>query len=131
MTPGKLDITIYRGATWEIKVTAKDKAQADINFEETYTKFLMQIRPPWVTQSKGSQSPLLELSSIGDNPRITQSDPTTLNLEISSKDTAALTFDSGRYELELIIDDPDNPDAVPIVDKIIAGSVSVMGEVTK
>lgn len=114
MTPGKYNIVIWRGGTWSIGITSED-----IDFTD-YTSFRMQIRPPWV-KSSPTQSALLELTSA--NGRIVLEDGNSiLRLTIPAVNTAALTFDEGAYELELVNGD--------VVDKLLYGAVTVKGELT-
>jgi len=56
---------------------------------------------------------------------------TTLTMFISAADTAALTFNEGRYDLELVTDALVGPPVVAeVVDKILVGLVKVTGEIT-
>lgn len=118
MTPGKYDITIFRGSTWFVSLEAEA-----IDFSD-YDEIRMQIRPPWI-KGLPIKPPLLLLDQ--DNGRITLSED-KINLTISAADTAGLYFDEGIYDLELV--KHETADAVEVVDKLIYGSVQVKGEVT-
>lgn len=122
MVPGKYDITIYRGSTWLINVAASDGVTS-LDLAATYTAVKMQIRPAWTVKPGDAKgNPLFELSLA--NGRITHNG-TGLTLAISAADTAGLSFSSGVYELELI-----TADVVPVVDKLLYGAVTVIGEIT-
>ena len=126
MIPGKYNITIHRGGTWSIGINAEN-----LDFT-TYDEIRMQIRPPWVKGVVSSKPALFTLSMT--NGRITLEDEgLTVRLTVSAADTAAITFDEGIYDLELVqhadlTGDPVIPEE--IVDKLLYGSVTVQGEIT-
>lgn len=122
MIPGNYNITIYRGGTWSINVAASDGV-TPLNLAATYANIRMQIRPAWTVKPGDAKgNPLFELSLA--NGRITLTE-TGLKLTISATDTAKLAFNSGVYDLEMITDD-----VVPVVDKLLYGTVKVTGEIT-
>ena len=131
MVPGKYNIVIYRGGTWGVSVEAENAVAVGYDFSTNYDLIRMQIRPPWI---KGIpvKPPLLELTV--ENGRITITNAgMLLVLSISAADTAVMTFNEGVYELELVksVDLTATPPVpVEIVDKILFGSVSVVGEIT-
>ena len=126
MIPGKYDIVMWRGSTWEISLNADG-----LDFS-IYDEIHMHVRPPWTGGKPVAQPPLLLLDK--DNGRIVVSaGGLTLTLTVSAADTQALTFDSGIYDLEMVrnADLTANP-PVPerIVDKLIYGTVTIKSEVT-
>jgi len=132
MVPGKYDITIYRGSTWTITVTAKNAADVDIDFATSYVDIpsaglgdiRMQIRPIWNNDPIPSGEALLELTLA--NARIALAG-SNLNivLTLDAETTAALEFNTGKYELELV-----TGDTTSVVDKLLYGDVTVTGEIT-
>lgn len=134
MIPGKYDFTIYRGGTWSITLTAKDDNGTPKDFSK-YDEIIMQIRPAWVKNAQ-STSPLFTVSLA--NGRVTTTEVSVtdeetgevttyiyeLTFTISAADTAALAFNSGRYEIDLI-NNSENP---VVVDKILYGTVKVEGD---
>lgn len=126
MIPGKYDIVMWKGSTWEVSLNADG---LDFN---AYDEIRMQVRPPWTSGKPVTQPPLLLLDK--DNGRaVVSADGQTLTLRVSAADTGAFTFDSGIHDLELV----KNIDltAVPpvperIVDKLVYGTVTIKGEVT-
>ena len=126
MIPGKYDIVMWRGSTWEISLNADG-----LDFR-IYDEIRMQVRPPWTSGKPVSQPPLLLLDK--NNGRITVSaDGQTLTLTVSAADTTAFTFDSGIHDLELVqnADLTANP-PIPerVVHKLIYGTVTIKSEVT-
>ena len=125
MIPGKYNINIWRGSTWNPGVQ-----QERLDFA-SYDEIRMQIRPPFV---KGipTKPALLELSLA--NGRITLEDSNQiLRLTISAADTKKLPFDEGVYDLELVkhVDlDATPPITEETVDKFLYGKVTVHGEQT-
>jgi hypothetical protein len=123
MIPGKYNITIYRGSTFNIHINAVD-GLGDIYFNDEYTSARLHIRPAWVnTPSEVVGKPLLEMTTENFKILIVGKQ---ITLTLSAKETAALNFFSGVYDLELV-----NTSVNPIiVDKILYGTVTVKGEVT-
>ena len=126
MIPGKYDIVMWRGSTWEISLSADG-----LDFS-IYDEIRMQVRPPWTGGKPVSQPPLLLLDK--SNGRIVVADDgQTLTLAISAADAQALTFDRGIYDLELaqnadLTANPPIPERV--VHKLIYGTVTIKSEVT-
>lgn len=126
MIPGKYDIVMWRGSTWEISLNADG-----LDFS-IYDEIRMHVRPPWTGGKPVSQPPLLLLDK--DNGRaVVSADGLTLTLTVSAADAQALTFDSGIYDLELVqnADLTANP-PIPerVVHKLIYGTVTIKSEVT-
>jgi hypothetical protein len=128
MVPGNYDITIYRGGTFSVGINAENAAGVAIDFS-TYDSVRMQIRPAWIKKHGNSPMvPLLELTTDNGGIEVVT---TTLTMFISAADTAALTFNEGRYDLELVTDAVVGPPVVAeVVDKILVGLVKVTGEIT-
>ena len=117
MVPGIYNITIYRGGTFEIDLSAKDTA-GDISFSEIYTKAELHIYEAWLTSvDPDLATPLYTLSTEDGTITIMG---TIVRLFLSAEITAALPFISGVYRLKLIVDGID-----PIVDFFLEGSVKV------
>jgi hypothetical protein len=121
MIPGKFDIKIYRGSTFEHTLYAAI-ADIDVDFGVDYTSAELHVRPAWV--STGSTlPPLLTLSTENGGITITG---LLVKLNLSAVETAALQFVDGKYDLEFI-----NANVTPaVVDKLLYGSVTVFGEKT-
>lgn len=132
MVPGKYDITIYRGSTWTITINAENAQGIDIDFATSYVDnpgaglgdIRMQIRPIWETGPIPEGDALLELT-IANARIVLEGANLNLVLTLNAADTAALTFNTGKYELELV-----TGDTVPVVDKLLYGDVTVTGEIT-
>ena len=132
MVPGKYDITIHRGGTWTITINAENASGIDLDFLTSYIDnptvgagaLRMQIRPIWEKGPIPTGTPLKELTYATGEITLTGSN-LNLVLTLSAAVTAALTFNSGKYELELV-----TGDTPPVVDKLLYGDVIVTGEVT-
>jgi len=126
MIPGKLDITIYRGGTFGLTITAEDGDGDAIDFAD-YSVARMHIRTGWVHQASESL-PVLALSSTGATSADgnLEIDSTNLHININSTATAALVINQGTYDIELIKTIPD-PD---VVDKLLYGKIVIIGEIT-
>lgn len=129
MVPGKYDITIYRGSTFEIGIGAENSVGVAIDFAAVYDSMRLQIRPSWSKkQSATPPGALLELTTANGGIVVAT---TLITLYITAAATAALTFNEGQYDLELIIDAATGPPAVAQkVHKLLSGFVKVVGEVT-
>lgn len=115
MTAGIYDIVIEKGATWNPVITWKDSAGAAINL--TGYSARLQIR-----EKVTSSSALVSLTSSSG---ITLGGAAgTITPLISSTDTAALSFTTGVYDLELI-------SGSGVVYRVLQGKVTVSPEVTR
>lgn len=101
MIPAKYDIECPRGGTLDTVLTAVDENDADINFETTYDSARLQVRPSWANHPNSKARPLL-LSLTTANGGIVF-DGTNLTLAATAASTAAYDFNSGSYDLELVI----------------------------
>ena len=117
MVPGKYNMTIFRGGTFDIGITSSDKNGA-INFGETYTSASMRIYRGWLTNLDDDPDDyLFELST--DNGMIVIAG-TTIQLNIPASVTQSMSFESGVYLLKLVVDGFD-----PIVDPFLKGIIKV------
>lgn len=116
----KLDLVMVQGATFEKAFEWKDASK--VNIDLTGYTARLQVR-----SETDSSTSLLELTT--ENGRITLNDPTTgvIQLYVSAADTAALTFNTGVYDLEL----QHTASGRTIVDNIVYGSVSLRKNVTR
>lgn len=132
MVPGKYDITIHRGGTWSITLTAKNSSDVAINFATAYEDnptagagaIEFKIYPIWDNEAIFTEDPIFELE-LSDGIEIEGND-LNLVLTIPAATTATLAFNTGKYELKLI-----TGATVPVVDKLLYGDITVTGEVPK
>lgn len=131
MLASKYDPVIQRGGTFSISITSKDENGAATNFS-VYDSMRLHVRPAWVGKPGTiKDAPLLSLSTATGGG-ITLPDINTIQIDISAATTAGLTFNSGKYELEMIKDVDlvaDPPIPVEVVDKLLYGIVLVTGEI--
>ena len=125
MKPGKYPMTITRGGTLKITLSARAKESGLSTDFTKYDVIRLQVRPPWVYQAGvDSPAPLLEMTLA--NGRISLVNANLgVELNLSAAKTAALTFNEGKYELELV----DTTVTPEVVDKMLYGPVTVTGEV--
>jgi hypothetical protein len=116
----RFDLVMVQGATFEKAFEYKDSTKTSINLTG-YTARL-QVR-----SDTDASTTLIELTT--ENNRITLNDPTTgvIQLYISAADTAALTFNTGVYDLEL----QHISSGRTIVENIVYGNVSLRKNVTR
>lgn len=117
MTPAKLKLTIYQGATFKRILRVKDAAGDPIDL--TGASARMHVR-----ENIADETPLLILDK--DNARLVATDPEAgeLTLLISAGDTAALAFQSGFYDLEIAYSNGT-------VDRLLEGTIKLSKEVTR
>lgn len=117
MTPGTYNISIFRGGTFEIDLTASD-ADGPINFNETYNLAELNIYEAWWdADDPVAPEPLFTLNTANGMIAIVG---TTIKLMIPAEVTAGMGFTSAVYQLKLVTDG-----VVPIVDFFLKGRVSV------
>ena len=118
---------IQRGGTFSVGITAEDDQGNAMDFS-VYDSMRIQVRPAWVknsTMSTIKDAPLLSMSTTtGEIVVVT----TLITLTLSAAVTAALTFNSGKYELEMIKDAVTGV-SPEIIDKLLYGIMYVTGEV--
>ncbi len=126
MVPGKFDIKIYRGSTYDTQITAKSEDGSAMDFG-AYDSMRMQVRTPGSSLLGADRpDPLMELTT-GNGMLVVAGDDLSFRIVIDSVTSADLPFSEGEYDIELVKLDPGNPD---IVDKILYGGVFLLGEVT-
>lgn len=117
MTPFKVKLTIYQGATFRWSATLKSGSPAVVTDLTGYTA-RMQVRAD-ITSAEA----LLDLTT--ENGGIVLGDAAgTIDLFVSAADTTAIDWTDGVYDLELIAPNGD-------VIRRIYGTVSVSPEVTR
>jgi len=129
MVPGNYDMTIFKGGTFAITMSAKNKLDMPMNFNN-YDEIRMQIRPTWA-KSPYTEEALMDLT-VANGRIVIPGDGLSLSLNIDAADTEVITFKDGKYGLELIkyVDLTANPEIpVEIVDKFFTGLIAVVGEV--
>lgn len=114
MSAGKYDFVVEQGATFEKYVVWKD-GNGDVVDLTGYTA-RMQARA-----FTSSETVLAELTTENGGILI---DLDRVNLRISAADTAAFTWVSARYDLELI-------DPTGRVTRLLEGTLAVSPEVTR
>ena len=116
ITPGKYDITLYRGSTFRQTLTWKDQNGTAINLTG------------WTARLQGrksipSDTPFITLTT--ENGGITLGGAAgTIELYITHMATAALVDDIGSYDLELIAGNGD-------VTRLMMGRILVDPDVTR
>lgn len=117
MVPGKYNITVFRGGTFDISLSATDD-NGPIDFGVTYTSAEMRIYRAWLNNiDENPDNFLFELTT--DNGMIVIAG-TSIHLSIPAIVTQSLSFESGVYLLKLIVDGFN-----PIVDPFLRGSLKV------
>ena len=145
MIPQQLDITIYRGSSFEIELVGQIKdyvfdpavnnTPADlkrsheenlkkygfvfeyIDFLTLYSAATLEIRKSWLKSGSAASTPLFALS-LGSGLTLTDD---RVQIGITAEQTSAMDFDSGTYDLLLVT-------ASGKVDKLVYGKVEVIGE---
>jgi hypothetical protein len=126
MQPAEYDITILRGATFELPFSITDEG-GPVNFQTTYTGARMQIRPKLLhipDPLAPPAAPILELTTANGMLVISG---TVCTITIPASVTAALAAKTGVYDLEFYA---GAAGPAQIVDKALFGTVAVGGEAT-
>ena len=118
------DPKIQRGGTFSIGVTAEDENASAMDFS-VYNSMRLHVRPAWVGKPGSvTEGPLLTLTTANGGIVVAT---TLITITIPASVTETLSFNSGNYELEMIIDavggDPE------VVDKLLYGTMYITGEV--
>ena len=121
MAAGKLNLKIEQGATFRQPLQWSAGTPA-VPVDLTGYTARMQVRSELT-----SPAVLLELTTENGRIGITDATAGKLELRLTATETAALAFESGVYDLELVA--PDAPDNT--VTRLLAGSVTVLPEVTR
>lgn len=117
MTPGKLNLTIYQGATFSRLIRLKDDDGDAIDLSGATVR--MHIRAT-VTAT----ATLLELTEANGRALVTDAAAGEITLLISATDTALLTFTTAVYDLEIEY-------LTGVVDRVLYGGVTLSLEVTR
>lgn len=115
-TPAKLKLTIIQGATFRKRLIWSDESKTPIDLTGCTAR--MQVRP-----EIESPTVLLPLTTENGGISLTPADG-IIDLYISAEDTAAITWESGVYDLEIVHPSTE-------VTRLVQGSVSVSPEVTR
>jgi hypothetical protein len=146
MIPSKLDLTIYRGTTFELELVSQIKkyiydpaihtgasdlkrSHAEnleyhgftyeyVNFSSIYDSASLLIMKPWEQSGDEARQPLMTLNTTNGRISLTT---TSVKLGISAADTQEIDFDSGSYKLLLVT-------AAGKTDGLIHGMVTIEGE---
>lgn len=114
--PAEQNLTIYRGSAFDEIFEFKDESGALINFTGFSARMQARLTP-------ASNNVLLDVSTA--NGKLTLGGALgTLSMTLSAAETAALTFESASYDLELIA-------ANGRVDRILKGTITLDTEVTR
>jgi hypothetical protein len=116
MKPGKLNLTIYQGSTWRRVVRLATPAGA---VDLSGATVRMHVRAKVTTATT-----LLELTEANGRALLTDAAGGEITLLVGAADTAALTFDSAVYDLEIEY-------AGGTVDRVLYGAVKLSKEVTR
>jgi hypothetical protein len=127
MIPAEYNISVIRGGTFELPISIEDEGGA-VDLEATYAGARMHVRkaflgPPVVDVA--APDPLLTLLSTGISPKL-ELDGVTLYIRLTAAETAALSFGSAVYDIELY----SGLGASEVVDKLIYGKFTVGKEAT-
>lgn len=115
-TPAKLKFTIYQGATFRKRLTWTAPSGTPIDLTGCTAR--MQVR-------SDVESPTALLSLTTENDGIVLGGALgTIELSVSDEDTAAITWDGGVWDLEIV-----HPGGE--VTRLAQGSISVSPEVTR
>lgn len=146
MTPSKLDLVIWRGATFTKELISQSKTYlfdpavnntpvdlkrshsenlehygfnyAYVDFAADYTEAELIIFKPWDNNRGGVKNPLLILKASTNDIVLGSS---SIKITIDSDDAQALDFESGNYKLRLTKADGT-------IDLFLYGSVVVRGD---
>ena len=146
MIPSKLDLTFWRGVTFELELIGQMKVYnynpvtnitpADmkrtymenleyygfsyryVNFLTDYIEAELRIIRPWIKAGQSDAQPLLLLSLTSGDLVLTNK---SVKVLVAAIETKGLEFDSGSYEL--LLTKVDNTK-----DGLVHGSVAVLGD---
>lgn len=117
MTPGKLALTMYQGATFKRVIRLADSTPEPIDL--TGATVRMHVRA-----TISDTATLIELTEANGRATVTDAENGEVTLLISATDTAALSFGKAVYDLEIEYSDGT-------VDRVLAGTVTLSKEVTR
>jgi len=125
MIPAKYDFEIPRGGAFELALSLNDQSGA-VNFASTYSGARMYVRTTLENVPDAEETavePVYELTTTDLKLVIST---TTLYIRLTAAQTAALPFISGYYDIELY----SGTGASEVVDKMMHGTITVVGEAT-
>lgn len=146
MTPSKLDLTIWRGTSFELELVSQLKnyvydpavhnSPADlkrthaenlehysyvyeyVDFATLYPTAILQIMRPWRQNGSEDREPLMELSLANGEIELTDQ---SVKIGISADETQEIDWDKGTYKLLLT-------SVAGKIDGLTYGQVEVYGE---
>lgn len=122
MQPGKYNITMFRGSTFNIGVKAEDADGPVEDYNQTYNTAELIVYEAWARVPEDMDGPtLLEIGTATGHVIIGTD---TISILMNSTETAALPFNEGVYILKLIAS--GTPD---LVDVYLGGKFTVKNEV--
>ena len=116
MTAAVYDFVIEQGATLDKSFIWKDSTGTVINLSGYTAR--MQIRPTAVASTV-----LLELTTLNNRIIITAGQG-KIQLLVSAADTSAITWQRGKYDLELV-------SSTGVVTRLLSGDVEISREITR
>lgn len=117
MTAGAYDFTIEQGATFSLPITWKDSLGVPVPLVGLLAR--MQLRATLA-------SAIVIHSLTTENGEITLTSPGNILLEIGADITAAFTFKTASYDLEIY-----DPADLTIVRRLLSGYIILSLEVTR
>lgn len=117
MTPGKLNLIFYQGATFKRIIRLTDATAEPIDLTGATAR--MHIRA-----AIADETPIIELDNTNGRAVVSDAVNGEITLLIADEDTAALDFTAGVYDLEIEYSDGT-------VDRVLAGTVKLSKEVTR
>lgn len=122
MQPGKYNITMFRGSTFNIGVKAEDDDGPVEDYNQTYNIAELIVYEAWAREPTDMDGPtLLEIGTATGHITIGTD---TISVLMNSAETAALLFNEGVYVLKLM-----TSGAPDLVDVYLGGKFIVKNEV--
>jgi len=119
MIPGKYDIDVYRGGTFESGTISRTIDDVPLNFA-AYDSITLRVKQAWKHVGVlDTDTVLLTLSST-DGDIVVSDDELSISIIISVTKVNALTFEAGRYFLDL--------HTATTTDKLLYGKFTILGE---
>ena len=119
MIPGKYDIDVYRGGTFESGTISRTIDDVPLNFA-AYDSITLRVKQAWKHVGVlDTDTVLLTLSSTDGDITISD-DELSISITISVTEVDALTFEAGRYFLDL--------HTATTTDKLLYGKFTILGE---
>ena len=125
MIPGKYDMVVYRGGTFESGSLSRTVDDVPLNFA-AYDSITLRVKQAWKHVGiLDTDTVLLTLSTITGHIVVSE-DELSITITIPISEVNALTFESGRYFLDMHIDAVG--DTIASTDKLLYGKFTVLGE---